>query len=72
MPPEALAVQVALLPLVMLVGETEQEPVMGGMTVTVVWDVAEPVAFVQVSLYVVVEVGDTLFVPLGGVTDPTL
>jgi len=65
-PPVGLAVQVALPPAVMDAGETEQEAERTGYTVTLAVAVAEPTTFVQVSVYVVVVVGETDFVPDAG------
>jgi hypothetical protein len=49
-PPETLAVQVAEPPTVIAAGDTAQETVSGGVTVTVATAVPEPEEFVHVSV----------------------
>lgn len=66
MPPEAEAVQVALVPWVIPAGETEQEPDTTGITVTAALACADPAAFVHVRVYVVEVVGETDTVPEAG------
>ena len=52
-------------------GETEQEPLSGGTTVTVAVAVLKPAVLEHVSVYVVVALGETERLPLAtGVTDP--
>ena len=62
-PPDAVAVQVADCPAVVLVGETEHEAVRVGVTVTVAVAEEAPAAFVQVRVYVVDDPGETETVP---------
>lgn len=71
-PPDAVADQVTLAPVVADVGKTAHEPAKSGSTATVAVAVEEPPALVHVRVYVVVAPGATDLLPAAtGESEPT-